>query len=111
MAENVIEARGLTKRYGPATVVDHVSFNVAAGEIFGLLGPNGAGKTTTILMLLGLTESSEGTARVFGRDPMREPLAGEQLGGYMPDRGGGYGHRPDPGNLYYPARLSRPRRN
>ena len=51
----VIEAKGLTKKYGSATAVDHVSFSVGKGEIFGLLGPNGAGKTTTILMLLGLT--------------------------------------------------------
>src|SRR5579875_2347020 len=105
MAENVIEARGLTKRYGPATVVDHVSFNVAAGEIFGLLGPNGAGKTTTILMLLGLTESSEGTARVFGRDPMREPLAVKKLVGYMPELVGFYDHLTAADNLYYTARL------
>ena len=48
----VIEAHGLTKTYGRATAVDHISFSVERGEVFGLLGPNGAGKTTTILMLL-----------------------------------------------------------
>jgi ABC-2 type transport system ATP-binding protein len=75
MSETVIEATGLTKRYETATAVDGVTFSVGSGEIFGLLGPNGAGKTTTILMLLGLSEISAGTARVFGHDPMREPLA------------------------------------
>ncbi len=57
--DTVIEANGLTKRYGRRSrAVDHVSFTVGRGEIFGLLGPNGAGKTTTILMLLGLTDIS-----------------------------------------------------
>src|SRR6202030_836615 len=53
--DTVIEATGLTKNYGSAVAVDHISFSVGRGEIFGLLGPNGAGKTTTILMLLGVT--------------------------------------------------------
>ena len=60
MSEPVIEANGLTKRYGAAVAVNDVTFTVAAGEIFGLLGPNGAGKTTTILMLLGLSDISAG---------------------------------------------------
>ena len=60
----VITARGLTKRYGTATAVDAVDFDVAKGEIFGLLGPNGAGKTTTILMMLGLTEVTGGSIEV-----------------------------------------------
>ena len=67
-----------------------MSFDVAAGEIFGLLGPNGAGKTTTILMLLGLSDISAGQARVFGHDPMREPLAVKRLVGYLPDSVGFY---------------------
>ena len=62
MSEIVIEAKGLTKRYGAAYAVNGATFDVAAGEIFGLLGPNGAGKTTTILMLLGLCEISSGQA-------------------------------------------------
>ena len=71
MTKAILEARGLTKRYGTAYAVRDVSFSVGAGEIFGLLGPNGAGKTTTILMLLGLSDISAGTARVFGHDLLR----------------------------------------
>ena len=56
----VIQAQGLTKRYNGIAAVNGISFSVAQGEIFGLLGPNGAGKTTTILMLLGLTEITDG---------------------------------------------------
>jgi ABC-2 type transport system ATP-binding protein len=67
MTEWVIEARGLTKRYGKKLAVDGIDLHVRAGEIFGLLGPNGAGKTTTILMLLGLTECSAGEVRYAAR--------------------------------------------
>ena len=102
---NVIEASGLTKRYGDATVVDHVSFSIAPGEIFGLLGPNGAGKTTTILMLLGLSDISEGKARVLGHDPVREPLAVKRRVGYLPDEVGFYDYLTAADNLHYTARL------
>ena len=105
MSDNVIEARGLSKRYATATAVDNATFDVAAGEIFGLLGPNGAGKTTTILMLLGLSEISAGSARVFGHDPMREPLAVKRLVGYLPDSVGFYDHLTAADNLFYTARL------
>src|SRR6185312_16058028 len=105
MSETVIEASGLGKRYGTAKAVSNVSFNVSAGEIFGLLGPNGAGKTTTILMLLGLTEISAGTARIFGHDPAREPLAVKRLIGYLPDTVGFYDHLTAADNLHYTARL------
>ena len=105
MTEPVIEAQGLTKRYGRTTVVDGVSFAIAPGEIFGLLGPNGAGKTTTILMLLGLTEISAGHARVVGHDPVREPLAVKRRVGYLPDAVGFYDHLSAADNLRYTARL------
>lgn len=73
MSTPVIEARGLTKRYGTAVAVAGIDLTVKAGEVLGLLGPNGAGKTTTILMLLGLTESSDGDVRILGKDPLRQP--------------------------------------
>jgi len=105
MSDTVIEARGLTKRYDTATAVDGVNFTVGAGEIFGLLGPNGAGKTTTILMLLGLSDVSAGEARVFGHDPMREPLAVKRLVGYLPDTVGFYDNMTAADNLHYTGRL------
>jgi ABC-2 type transport system ATP-binding protein len=105
MSAPVIEAKGLTKRYDTAIAVKSVTFSIAAGEIFGLLGPNGAGKTTTILMLLGLSEISGGSARVFGHDPAREPLAVKRRVGYLPDSVGFYDHLTAADNLHYTARL------
>ncbi len=105
MSDNVIEAQNLTKRYGSATAVNGVSFSVARGEIFGLLGPNGAGKTTTILMLLGLSDITDGAARVLGHDPQREPLSVKRHVGYMPDTVGFYDHMTAAENLRYTARL------
>jgi ABC-2 type transport system ATP-binding protein len=101
----VIEATGLTKNYGKAVAVDHISFNVGRGEIFGLLGPNGAGKTTTILMLLGLTDISGGQVRVLGFDPAREPLSVKRRVGYLPDTVGFYDQLTAADNLRYTARL------
>ena len=103
--DNVIEATGLTKKYGSAVAVDHVSFTVGRGEIFGLLGPNGAGKTTTILMLLGLTDISDGEVSVLGFDPAREPLSVKRRVGYMPDTVGFYDQLTAADNLRYTARL------
>ncbi|HZS94610.1 MAG TPA: ABC transporter ATP-binding protein [Chloroflexota bacterium] len=67
----VIDARGLSKRYGSLTAVDDISFQVLAGEIFGLLGPNGAGKTTTLEMLEGLRTPDSGDATVLGESVVR----------------------------------------
>jgi len=104
-ADTVIEAKGLTKTYGSAVAVDHISFNVGRGEIFGLLGPNGAGKTTTILMLLGLTEISGGEVSVLGFNPAREPLSVKRRVGYLPDMVGFYDGLSAADNLRYTARL------
>lgn len=73
----------LTKNFGEFTAVDHVSFSVKEGEIFGWLGPNGAGKTTTIRMLLGLMKSTSGRASVLGYDPARETKVMQAQVGYM----------------------------
>jgi ABC-2 type transport system ATP-binding protein len=102
-----ISTRRLTKRYGELTAVDALDLDVRAGEIFGLLGQNGAGKTTTILMLLGLTEPSGGTARVVGLDPARRPLEVKRRVGYMPDSVGFYSDLSGRENLRYTARLNR----
>ncbi|PYI86446.1 MAG: multidrug ABC transporter ATP-binding protein [Verrucomicrobia bacterium] len=72
MAEAMIEVEGLTKRFGTFTAVDHVSFTVGKGSIFGFLGPNGSGKTTVIRMLCGILEPTEGTARIGGHDIVRD---------------------------------------
>jgi ABC-2 type transport system ATP-binding protein len=101
----VIEARNLTKRYGETRAVDGISFSVTRGEIFGLLGPNGAGKTTTILMMLGLTDVTDGEVRVLGLDPAREPLKVKGHVGYLPDSVGFYDHMTAAENLAYTARL------
>ncbi len=75
--------RGLTKRFGDFTAVDHVSFTVQAGEVIGYLGPNGSGKTTTIRMLCGVMTPSEGTAEVMGFDINRQPEELKPHIGYM----------------------------
>jgi ABC-2 type transport system ATP-binding protein len=105
MSDTVIEAAGLTKRYGRAVAVNGISFTVGRGEIFGLLGPNGAGKTTTILMMLGLTEVTAGTVSVLGRNPVREPLEVKRHVGYLPDAVGFYDYMTAADNLRYTAAL------
>jgi ABC-type multidrug transport system ATPase subunit len=81
--EIMIECEGLTKRFGHFTAVDHVSFKVAKGSIFGFLGPNGSGKSTVIRMLCGLLEPSEGRARIAGVDATEQTDAIKHLIGYM----------------------------
>jgi ABC-2 type transport system ATP-binding protein len=68
MPAPILEVKNLTKRFGDATAVDDISFDICPGEILGLLGPNGAGKTTTIQMLLGLVTPTAGSIRMFGQD-------------------------------------------
>jgi len=86
----IIETNELTKVYTGETAVDRLSFAVEAGEIFGFLGPNGAGKTTTLMMLLGLTEPSSGTAKVLGLDPTRDPIKVKSKIGYLQENMGFY---------------------
>jgi ABC-type multidrug transport system ATPase subunit len=82
-AETMIECEMLTKRFGHFTAVDHVSFKVGKGSIFGFLGPNGSGKSTVIRMLCGLLEPSEGQARIAGFDVARQTEEIKNLIGYM----------------------------
>ena len=67
----VVDAHGLTKRFGNFTAADNISFRIERGEIFGLLGPNGAGKSTTFKMMCGLLRPTAGSARVAGYDLYR----------------------------------------
>ena len=81
--ETAIEAQGLTMRFGDFTAVDHVSFKINRGEIFGFLGSNGCGKTTTMKMLTGLLQPSEGKAWLFGQEVNPRDLATRRRVGYM----------------------------
>ena len=105
LQDSVIVANDLTKAYGNATAVDHISFQVGRGEIFGLLGPNGAGKTTTILMMLGLTDITSGDVSVLGFNPARQPLSVKRRVGYLPDTVGFYDGLSASDNMRYTARL------
>jgi ABC-2 type transport system ATP-binding protein len=81
----VIEVQGLTKRYGPVTAVEDVSFRVERGEIFGFLGPNGAGKTTTMRIITGYMPATEGKAVVAGFDVFEQPIEAKRRTGYLPE--------------------------
>jgi len=80
-----IEAKSLTKYFGDFLAVDHVSFDVNQGEIFGFLGPNGAGKSTTIRMLTGVSTPTEGTANIMGFDITKQPVDAKSVMGIVPD--------------------------
>ncbi len=81
----MIEVQHLTKRYGPLTAVNDVSFKVERGEILGFLGPNGAGKTTTMRVLTGYMPATDGKALVAGHDVFEEPIAAKRQIGYLPE--------------------------
>lgn len=83
---NAITVRDLTRRFGDFVAVDHVSFDVRAGEVFGFLGSNGAGKSTTIRMLCGLLKPTSGTATVSGIDVGSDPEGVKRRIGYMSQR-------------------------
>ena len=86
MSLPVIYVENLTRRFGDFVAVDHINFEVNAGEVVGYLGPNGSGKTTTIRMLLGLLEPSEGEATVLGYDAFKQTEEVRTRAGYMSQR-------------------------
>jgi len=81
----VIEVEHLTKRYGPVTAVQDVSFQVHKGEILGFLGPNGAGKTTTMRVLTGYMPATDGRVVVAGHDVFEQPVKAKRHTGYLPE--------------------------
>src|SRR5688500_14376487 len=81
----MIEVQHLTKRYGPVTAVDDVSFKAERGEILGFLGPNGAGKTTTMRILTGYMPPTDGKAIVAGYDVLEQPIDAKRRTGYLPE--------------------------
>jgi ABC-2 type transport system ATP-binding protein len=106
VADNIIELVDLTKNYGTFIAVDKLNLTIRRGEIFGLLGPNGAGKSTTILMMLGLTEPTSGSARICGIDPTTRPIEVKRRIGYLPEDVGFYDNLSGYQNLMYTARLN-----
>lgn len=103
--EVAIEARDLTMRFGDFVAVDHVSFRIPRGEIFGFLGSNGCGKTTTMKMMTGLLEPSEGEARLFGQPLNPNDLETRRRVGYMSQGFSLYGELTVRQNLELHARL------
>ncbi|MDD5205257.1 MAG: ABC transporter ATP-binding protein [Desulfobacterales bacterium] len=102
----IIDTRDLTKVYERQIAVDHISFQVNEGEIFGFLGPNGAGKSTTLLMLLGLSRPTAGTASVCGIDPLRRPAEVKRVVGYLPENVGFYNDMNPVDSLWFIAELN-----
>ena len=82
----MIEVNNLVKRYGDHTAVDHLSFTIEKGKIYGFLGPNGAGKSTTMNMITGYIASTEGTVKIDGHDILEEPEAAKKCIGYLPEQ-------------------------
>ncbi len=87
---NAIEVQALTKRFGGFRAVDHISFGVEEGEVFGFLGPNGSGKSTTIRMLTGVIRPDQGKAIIMGHDVHKEPLKAKQVMGIVPETSNAY---------------------
>src|SRR5438309_11393804 len=105
MTDAMIECEGLTKKFGNFTAVDHVTFSVAKGSIFGFLGPNGSGKSTVIRMLCGILEPSDGTARVGGHDVVRDIEPIKEMIGYMSQKFSLYDELTADENLIFSGKL------
>jgi ABC-2 type transport system ATP-binding protein len=86
-SEALVEIRGLTRRFGAKVALDNVNLTLPAGSVLGLVGENGAGKTTLIRHVLGLLRAQSGTVRVFGRDPVSDPVGVLSRIGYLSEEG------------------------
>jgi len=86
-ADNVVEIKNLTRQFGAKRALDNVSLAVPRGVVFGLVGANGAGKTTLIRHVLGLLKAQAGSVRVFGLDPVQEPVNVLSRVGYLSEEG------------------------
>lgn len=106
MENYIINTKKLTKKYGTKTAVDSLDLNIDKGSIYGLLGPNGAGKSTIILMILGLTEPTDGFISVAGFNPIKEPLKIKRITGYLPEKVGFYEDMNAFQNLEYTGQLN-----
>src|SRR4030066_1379152 len=102
---DIIQVKDLTKFYGDNIAIDHISFDVKEGGVFGFRGPNGAGKTTTIRIMVGLTQPSSGTAWIDGHDILREPVEVKKTIGLVPETSNRYGELTAFKNLVYQAEL------
>jgi ABC-2 type transport system ATP-binding protein len=105
LVEQAIEVSNLTKKFGDFVAVDHITFQVRKGEIFGFLGPNGAGKTTTIRMLTGISIPTEGTATITGYDIQRQPIEAKERMGIVPDTSNVYNELSAWDNLVFTGKL------
>jgi len=101
----MIKANALTKRYGPLTAVDNVSFSVQPGEVLGFLGPNGAGKSTTMRMFSGFVEPTSGDAEICGFSIKRHPPDAKRCLGYLPEGAPSYGEMTPRAFLEFIARV------
>jgi ABC-2 type transport system ATP-binding protein len=100
----MLEIRNLTKKFGPFTAVNDVSFDVGVGEVLGFLGPNGAGKSTTMKMITGFLAPTAGTARIAGFDIRTTPIEAKRRIGYLPEGAPAYPDMTPAGFLDFVAR-------
>ena len=101
----MIQARNLTKHFGPKVAVDGISFTLEKGEVLGFLGPNGAGKSTTMRMVTGFIPPTSGEISVGGHDIAREPIAARRLLGYLPENAPSYSDMTVTGFLGFAAEM------
>jgi ABC-2 type transport system ATP-binding protein len=86
-SRSMIEAKGLSKFFGPFVAIQDISFSIPEGQIVAFLGPNGAGKSTTMKILTGFMAASEGTASIAGLDIQTDRIEASQKLGYLPENG------------------------